>query len=61
MLLVAVKEPKERWRGVGMGKMGIERLKREEKKRRGGKKDGERRGVKEEAGEGEKAAGGGRS
>lgn len=32
MLLVAVKEPKERPRGVGMGKMGIERLKREEKK-----------------------------
>lgn len=31
MPLVAVKEPKERWRGVGVGKMGIERLEREEK------------------------------
>jgi hypothetical protein len=32
LLLEAVKEPKERRRGVGIGNMGIERLKRGEKK-----------------------------
>lgn len=40
LLLMAVKEPKKRWRGVGMGKMGIERLKREEKKREEAKRMG---------------------